>query len=288
MNPLRQKMIEEMDLFGYSNRTKVSYADAVRQLHRYHKSPLSGLTEDDIKSFLLYKKRKGFASSTMRILCSGIRFFYTQVLKTDYKVENIPSIKTSKRLPNVLSTSEVERLITCTDDIMAKTMIMCFYGTGMRLEELRLFPFKNIDSDRMTMKILGKGDKERYVSLSETLLLQLRTYWKHCRPNQFMFENKHTRNPFHRKYLHLRFTEAKERARITKSGGVHMLRHSFATHHIESGTPIYVLQKLLGHADLKTTSKYLWISNSTITSVKSPLDLLVINVSTDDGEVQHV
>ena len=219
-NPLRLQMIEEMDLFGYANRTKASYVDAVRQLHRYHKSPLTQITEDGIKSFLLYKRRSGFASSTMRILCSGIRFFYSQVLKTEYKVENIPSIKTGKRLPNVLSTSEVERLITCTDDIMAKTMIMCFYGTGMRLEELRLFPFQNIYSERMTVKILGKGDKERYVHLSEKLLLQFRAYWKHCRPKHFLFENKHTRKPFHRKYLHLRFTEAKERAHITKAGSV--------------------------------------------------------------------
>lgn len=282
MNPLRQKMIEEMSLFGYSSRTKSSYVDTVRQLHRYHRTPLRHLSEDDIKSFLLYKQRKGFASSTMRILCSGIRFFYTQVLRSGYKVENIPSIKVKRRLPNVLSTSEMERLIDCNDDLMAKTMIMTFYGTGMRLEELRLFPFGNIDSDRMTLKIHGKGDRERYVSLSERLLIQLRAYWKHCRPKRYLFENKHKRDAFGRRYFHFRFIEAKKRARITKSGGVHMLRHSFATHHIESGTPIYVLQRLLGHSNIKTTSRYLWISNQTITSVKSPLDLLVFK-SDDRG-----
>ena len=285
MNPLRQKMIEEMDLFGYSNRTKTSYVDAVRQLHRYHKSPLSKLTEDDLKSFLLYKKRDGMASSTMRILCSGIRFFYTQVLRTGYKVENIPSIKTSKRLPNILSTSEVERLISTTDDIMAKTMIMTFYGTGMRLEELRLFPFANIDSCRMTLKIHGKGDRERYVSLSERLLIQLRAYWKHCRPKHYLFENKHRGGVFGRRYLHFRFIEAKKRARITKAGGVHMLRHSFATHLLEAGVPLIVIQKLLGHVDIKTTTKYTWIAHNTITSVKSPLDLLVI--PEDNGEVHN-
>jgi site-specific recombinase XerD len=286
MNPLRQKMIEEMSLFGYSSRTKASYVDAVSQLARYHQKPLRQLSEDDIKSFLLYKRRKGSASSTLRILFSGIRFFFTQILRADYKVACIPSIKREKRLPNVLSTSEVERLISCTDDMMAKTMIMCFYATGMRLEELRLFPIANIDSGRMALKIHGKGGKERYVSLSETLLVQLRDYWKQCRSKKYLFENKRTGNPFHRRYLSLRFTEAKERARITKSGGVHMLRHSFATHHIESGTPIYVLQRLLGHSNIKSTSWYLWISNNTVTSVKSPLDLLVFNKA--DGEVGHV
>lgn len=282
MNPLRLKMIEELSLFGYSNRTKTCYIDAVSQLYRYHRAPFINLTEADIKSFLLYKQRKGYASSSMRILCAGIRFFYTHVLRTAHIVENIPSIKIKRRLPNVLSTSEMERLLACSHDILTKTMIMSFYATGMRLEELRLFPFQNIDSDRMTMKIHGKGDRERYVSLSESLLIQMRAYWKHARPKHFLFENRHKGTAFGRRYFHHRFTLAKKLAKITKSGGVHMLRHTFATHHIESGTPIHVLQKLLGHMDLKTTSKYLWISNNTITSVKSPLDLLVM--PKDNGE----
>lgn len=195
------------------------------------------------------------------------------MLLSAHKVENIPSIKIKRKLPNVLSTSEMERLIACNGDYLTKTMIMCFCATGMRLEELRLFPFGNIDSERMTMKIHGKGDRERYVSLSPTLLAQMRVYWKQTKPKYYLFENKHKQTAFGRRYFHFRFTEAKKLAKITKSGGVHMLRHTFATHHIESGTPIHVLQKLLGHSDLKTTSKYLWISNNTITSVKSPLDL---------------
>ena len=119
-----------MSLFGYSNRTKTCYIDAVSQLYRYYRAPLLNLIETDIKLFLLYKQHKGYASSSMRILCSGIRFFYTHVLRSAHKIENIPNIKIKRGLPNGLSTSEMERLIACSHDILTKTMIMCFYATG--------------------------------------------------------------------------------------------------------------------------------------------------------------
>jgi integrase/recombinase XerD len=213
----------------------------------------------------------------MRNLRCGIVFFYTQVLNRKMEVEHIPSMKQEFKLPHVLSTSEIERLLSAVTDLKHKTILMTFYATGMRLEELQMLRISNIDSDRMVLKFMGKGKRERYVHLSPVLLQQLRTYWKVYKPKEYLFASKFNK-PYHRRSLQLIFEEAKKLARITKAGGVHMLRHSYATHLFEAGVPAFLIQRLLGHQNLATTQKYIFIAKNSITSVKSPLDLLSIDV----------
>lgn len=185
-------------------------------------------------------------------------------------------MRQERRLPDVLSTSEVERILSAVTDLKQKTILMTFYATGMRLEELRLFRMENIDSHRMTIKFMGKGKRERYVPLSPVLLNQLRLYWKKFQPKGVFFQSIHN-EPYHRRTIQAKFAEAKKLAGIKKAGGVHLLRHSYATHLFEASVPAFIIQKLLGHQNIATTQKYVHIANHTITSVKSPLDLLSIH-----------
>ena len=172
------------------------------------------------------------------------------------EVEHLPSIRQEKRLPMVLSTSEVERLICGVKNFKHKTILMTFYATGMRLEELRLFRVENIDSERMTLKFMGKGKKERYVPLSPVLLNQLRIYWRAYQPKDIFFLS-HSQEPYHRRTIQCVFENAKKAAGIKKAGGVHMLRHSFATHLFEAHVPAFIIQRILGHNSILTTQKYL-------------------------------
>lgn len=276
MKFLRQKTINELKLFGYSGMTLRNYVEAVSSLAKYHGKSPDTLGEEDIKAFLLYSQRRGLAPSSLRNLRCGILFFFTHVLKREVVVKHIPSMKQEFRLPIVLSTSEIERLIEATTDLKHKTILMTFYATGMRLEELRLFRLQNIDSQRMTLKFMGKGKRERYVPLSPVLLAQLRAYWKVYKPKDIFFPSKFER-PYHRRSIQLIFEDAKKLAEIKKPGGVHMLRHSFATHLFEAHVPAFTIQKILGHQNIATTQKYVHVAINTITSVKSPLDLLSLN-----------
>lgn len=276
MNPLRQRLIDELKLFNYSGMTISNYVLAIIALSRFHGKSPDKLGEEDIRNFLLHSQARGLAPSTMRNFRCGIVFFFTHVLRRPFEVERIPSMKQERRLPNVLSTSEIERLLSSAPDLKSKTVLMLFYSAGMRLSELRNFRVQGIDSERMTLKFMGKGKRERYLPLSPILLLQLREYYKVFRPTDYFFTSKF-KTPYHIKNFQSIFTNAKKLAGITKAGGVHMIRHSYATHLFEMGVPALHIQKLMGHKNLATTEKYVLISQDTITSSRSPLDLLNIN-----------
>lgn len=273
MSALRQRTLNELKLFNYSAMTIRNYIEAISTFAKYHGKSPDILGSEDIKAFLLHSQSRGLAPSSTRILRCAILFFFKHVLKKPMEVEHLPSMRQEKRLPMVLSTSEVERLICGVKNFKHKTILMTFYATGMRLEELRLFRLENIDSQRMTLKFMGKGKKERYVPLSPVLLNQLRTYWRVYQPKDIFFLS-HSQEPYHRRTIQSVFENAKKLAGIKKAGGVHMLRHSFATHLFEAHVPAFIIQRILGHNSILTTQKYVRIANQTIAAVKSPLDLL--------------
>ena len=277
MNHLRQRLIDELKLFNYSAMTIRNYIEAINAFAKYHGKSPDTLGEEDIRTFLLYSQRRGLAPSSMRNLRCGIVFFFEHVLRKTLEVERIPSMKQESHLPNVLSTSEIERILSVLTDLKQKTVIMTFYATGMRLNELRNFRIEGIDSKRMTLKFMGKGKRERYVHLSPNLLTQLRSYYRVYKPTDYFFVSKFNR-PYHGRTFQTLFQDAKKLAGITKQGGVHMLRHTYATHLFEAGVPSLLIQKLLGHKNIATTEKYIFIAKDNITSVKSPLDLLNIQV----------
>jgi len=274
MSILRQKMIDELSLFGFSPYTKRNYVEAVVQLTKfYQKSPLK-IGEEEIKRFLLHEQKRGLARSTLRIITNAIRFFYQNVVQQPKSVENVPSIKAPKKLPDVLSMEEVKTLIQLTKNVKHKTILMLLYSTGMRTHELVQLKNQDIDGQRMTVKIMGKGQRQRYLGLSPIMLDQLREYWRIYRPTHLLFTSWKKSVPYSTRSIQRTLHRAKELAGIHKTGGPHLLRHSYATHLYESGVSLPVLQRLLGHRSIKTTSLYIFVAKETVTSVKSLLDMI--------------
>lgn len=282
MSTLRQRTINELKLANYSDMTIRNYVRAISDFSNFHGKSPDKLGEEDVKSFLLHSQSRGLAPSSTGILRCAILFFFKRVLKNPMAVKDLPSIRQEKRLPTVLSTSEVERIICSVKNFKHKTILMTFYATGMRLAELRQFRIENIDSQRMTLKFMGKGKKERYVPLSPVLLNQLRQYWRVYQPKDLLFVSN-SEEPYHPRTIQSVFEKAKKLAGIKKAGGVHMLRHSFATHLFEANVPAFTIQRILGHNSIVTTQKYVRITNHTIASVKSPLDLLDLNALKESG-----
>ncbi len=273
MNQLRYKMSEELSLMGYSKKTSAAYVSAIKLLLEYHNKRPGSITEADIKKFLTYKRNQNLAPSTMRIYRCAIDFFYSYILIKDLKVAHVASTSPSVKLPYVLGVSEVEALIKNAYNLKIQTIIMVFYGTGVRLHELVAIKLSDIDSSRMNIKILGKGNKERYVPLNDILLKQLRNYWEKYRPKEYLFETYDRTKRYSNRSIQHMFKLAMKKTGFTKEGGPHMLRHSYATHLIEGGVPLVMVQRLMGHSSVRTTSGYLWIANQTLSEISSLLIL---------------
>jgi integrase/recombinase XerD len=284
MNQLRYKMAEELSLMGYSKKTNVAYVSAMKLLLEYNNKMPSDITETDIKKFLIYKRNQNLAPSTMRIYRCAIHFFYTYIVLKDLKIAHVASTMPDVKLPNVLGVSEVEALIKNAYNLKIQTIIMLFYGTGIRLHELISIKLSDIDSPRMNIKILGKGKKERYVPLNDILLKQLRNYWQKYRPREYLFETNDRSKRYSTRSIQHMFKLAKKKTGITKEGGPHMLRHSYATHLIEGGVPLVMIQRLLGYSSVRTTSGYLWIANQTLSDITSPLELINLPKEEDADE----
>jgi site-specific recombinase XerD len=179
----------------------------------------------------------------------------------------------------VLSVEEVERLIGCAAKPHHRTFLMLVYGTGMRLAEATNLRARHIDSDRMQIRVeSGKGNKDRYTVLSPVLLKELRAHYRRHGCTDWLFPSKDGHGPACTATGQYAYKVAKKRAGITKEGGIHILRHSFATHMVEGGVNLAVVQRLLGHADLHTTARYLHLSKRGLDNWKSPLDLIVPSI----------
>lgn len=276
MNQLRYKMAEELSLTGYSKKTVASYVRSVRLLLEYFDKTPKQITEDDIRQFLIFKRNQNLCPSTMRIYRCGIRYFYTNIVPRDLKIPQIASTNPEVKVANVLGISEVETLIKKAYNLKVQTMIMLFYGTGIRRAELLSIKLSDIDSSRMVIKILGKGNKERIVPINEILLNQLRAYWKKYQPKEYLFETNDRKKPYSGRSIQHMFNLAKKRAGITKEGGPHMLRHTYATHLVEAGVPLVMVQRLMGHSSIRTTAGYLWIANTILSDIKSPLEFIAL------------
>ena len=276
-------MAEELSLMGYSKKTCSVYVSAMRILLEYHNKMPSAITEADIKTFLIHKRNENLAPSSMRIYRCAIEFFYKYILIKDLKVAHVASTKPKVKLPNVLAISEVETLIKKSYNLKVQTMIMTLYGTGLRRGELLSIKLTDIDSSRMIIKVLGKGNKERYVPINDILLKQFRHYWKVYQPKEYLFETNDRSKKYCGRSIQHMFNLAKKKAGITKEGGPHMLRHTYATHLVEAGVPLVMVQRLMGHSSVRTTSGYLWIANQTLSNIKSPLEF----ISLPDQETEN-
>lgn len=285
MTPLRQKMIRELELARKSPRTVAAYVTAVAQLARHYGRSPEAISLEEVREFLHYLiTQRKVAFSTCNQKLAGIRFFYRCVLGKDDFPLRVPA-KRSGRLPEPLSRSEITRVLEATQNTKHRVLLMTAYGGGLRVSELvHLLP-RDIHSERMLIRVnQGKGRKDRYTLLSQRLLEELRAYWREYRPPHWLFSGKDTSQPLPVATAQKVFAKAKLRAGVKHGRGIHCLRHSFATHLMEVGVPLPTIQRLMGHASLSTTAKYLHVTSKHLGSIRSPLELLRLPEQKDAAE----
>lgn len=273
MSTLRNKMIQQMQLKGYSKNTINTYIDCLESLSRYYKSSPDLLNVDQIREYIHHKLTdEKLSKSWMNQTISALKILHVDILRREWNGLDIPRPRREKKLPVVLSKEEVSKLINAPKNLKHKAMLMVTYSAGLRLQEVCSLKIKDIDSQRMLLRVVqAKGAKDRYSILSPVTLNLLRDYWKMYRVKEWLFENNHNQPLSSRTAQHI-FKNALRKAGINKEVGIHSLRHSFATHLLEQGVSLPIIQQLLGHTSLKTTSIYLHVQQYSVYAVKSPLD----------------
>lgn len=275
MTPLRQQMQADMQLRGLAQRTQKVYLAIVEQLaNYYHQSPAQ-LSQQQIDAYLLYliEQRKLAWSSTNQAACA-LRFLYHVTLHQPDTHCCIVSRRAPAKLPEILSQEEVNRILDGCLCIRHRALLMTTYAAGLRVSETCALKVGDIDSSRMMLRVEdGKGGRDRYSLLSPQLLETLRQYWRAERPRHWLFAKLDGSGPIDVSQAQKAFYRAKRRARITKEGGIHSLRHAFATHLLEAGVDIHTISRLMGHDKITTTARYLHLGKQQA-DTNSPLDLL--------------
>lgn len=270
-----KKLRLEMEYRNYSVNSVKTYCDLMSFLELSLSKNLVDITVEDLKSYLhmaLVKHQRSTSYINQNI--SAYKIFVQDVLKREWEGIKVKRPRREKKLPVVLSINEVERMITSTRNLKHRVMIMLMYSAGLRRMELLQMKPLAIDSSRMLIHISqGKGKKDRYSILSQKTLDILRQYYSLERPKQYLFEpNANPGQMISDRTIDYIVRQSAIRAGITKTVSCHTLRHSFATHLLETGVNIKIIQQFLGHTSLKTTSIYLHLTNINLGSVKSPLE----------------
>jgi site-specific recombinase XerD len=262
MTQLREKMIDEMTLRGFSPRTHQSYLRAVKELAGYYHQPPDQLSADQLQAYFLYLvKERHLSDASCRLYRHAIRFFYLEVLKqAAFDIElHVP--KRKRRIPELLKRTEILRIVRSCINHKHRMLLLTCYGCGLRVSELVKLKLQHIDGERGLLRIeQGKGGKDRHVILAPTLLKALRDYWRLEQPRVWLFPNTHHCQPLSAGSAQKIYQRAKQHAEITKRGGIHSLRHAYATHQLQAGMPLQQLQYQLGHRSIQTTLRYVhWV-----------------------------
>jgi integrase/recombinase XerD len=262
-------------LKSYSASTIKTYINEVGVFLRtvgYH--PADKFSIERIKDYLQYCSEKlGLTENTLHSRMNALKFYYEQVLKREKFFCDIPRPKKANQLPKVLSKEEIIRLLKAIENIKHKTMIMLGYACGLRVSEITGLETKDLDEDRRLLLIRkAKGKKDRIVSISPVMLVMLRQYRLKYTPEKYLFEGQYKGTAYSSRSLQIIIESAKNKANINKTGSMHMLRHSFATHLLDKGTDVVFIQRLLGHNDLKTTLRYLHVTNKDLVNILSPIE----------------
>jgi site-specific recombinase XerD len=279
MTPLRDKMIKAMQLRGFARTTQETYLRVVSKLAQHYGRSPDQLSKDEIQEYVRQLSvDRSLEWNTCNVVVCGLRFLYGQVLGWGEHKFFIPKRRTVCKLPQILGAQELVRLFEATGNPKHRALLMTAYGSGLRANELVSLHVADIDSDRMVIRVRqGKGAKDRYTLLSKRLLAELRSYWRLYHPHgPWLFVGAVPDGPLSRESVKKIYMRAKWKAGIDKAGGVHTLRHSFATHLLEAGVDLRTIQYLLGHRCLKSTARYLQISRPHVAGTQSPLDLLRI------------
>jgi integrase/recombinase XerD len=271
-------MNNAMVLRGFAARTKESYLACVTGLAKYYRCSPDTLDAGAIQAYLLHLiTEKKLAYSSVNQAACAIRFLFGEVLKQPAIWIDIPMAKVPKRLPLILSRDEITRLFAHCRTLRDRTLLETVYAAGLRLSEVCALELSDIESapDRMCIKVRqGKGGKDRYTILSPRLLDSLRLYWRAFRPRRWVFPNPAGDGPIHDQMVQRLYSATRDAADLPSGGGIHTLRHCFATHLLEAGIDLHTIQCLLGHGHISTTMRYLHLARSRLTGTTSPLDLL--------------
>jgi integrase/recombinase XerD len=262
MSPLRQQMIDTMVLKGFAARTQETYLYAITRLAKYYRRSPDQLDVADIERYFLFLLREGkLAPASVRVSVHAIHFLFRQVLQRSLEHCVIRYPKKPQRIPELLSRTEVQLILSHCRNSKHYAMLATCYGAGLRVSELVHLRVRDIDSDREVLHIRqGKGAKDRELILTAGLLYLLRCYWQQYRPYDPLFYGRELRSHVSIATAQKSYTRAKRSAGIDKQGGIHSLRHAYATHQLEAGMPVHQLQGLLGHQSLQTTLRYVhWI-----------------------------
>ncbi|MCI0598407.1 MAG: site-specific integrase [Beijerinckiaceae bacterium] len=283
MSPLRRRMIEDMTVRNLSPATQRSYIHAVSKFSRHFGRSPDRLGLEDVHAFQVHLVSTGISWPSLNQIVCALRFFYGVTLRQDTIPERIPYAREPRKLPVVLGADEVVRFLEAVSSLKSRVALTTAYAAGLRVSEVVGIRVENIDSRRMVIRIEhGKGGKERYAMLSEQLLAILRSYWRLARPKSWLFPGRGEDKPIEPNVLHAACRAAVAAAGLDKRVSVHVLRHSFATHLLENGTDIRIIQVLLGHENLSTTARYTHVSTRLIATTQSPLDRLSLEITPPD------
>jgi site-specific recombinase XerD len=274
-------MLDDMRMRKLEPKTQAGYLRAVRQLAVFLKGSPDSATIEDLRRFQLDMVDRGTSPITLNATITGLKFFFGVTLDRGALMAKMQPVHVPRTLPVVLSRDEVARLIAAAPNQKYQTALSIAYGTGLRVSEVIALKVSDIDSQRMTLRVeQGKGDKDRYAMLSPVLLERLRSWWRvaHAQgkmlPNGWLFPGLNPVDPLSTRQLNRAIHAAAEAAQIDKRVSMHTLRHSFATHLLEQKVDIRVIQVLLGHKRLETTSIYTHVATEILREVVSPLERL--------------
>ena len=281
VSPLRQRMLDDMRMRKLEPKTQAAYIRAVRRLAAFLKHSPDTATVEDLRRFQLHLVDRGISPITLNATITGLKFFFEVTLERRELMARMSPVHVPHKLPVVLSCEEVARLIAAAPNLKYQTALSIAYGAGLRVSEITALKIGDIDSQRMTLRVeQGKGRKDRYAMLSPVLLERLRAWWRlaHAQgkmlPGGWLFPGMDPVDPLTARQLNRAIHAAAVAARIDKRVSMHTLRHSFATHLLEQKVDIRVIQVMLGHKKLETTTVYTQVATELLREVVSPLEKL--------------
>ena len=283
ISPLRQRMIDDMMLRKLSEKTQVQYVRAVRRFTKFFGQSPELASPEDLRRFQMHLVEAGVSPTTINATITGLRFFFEKTLDRPEALKKMSPVRAPQKLPTVLTSDEVARLLEASPNLKAKAALSVAYGAGLRASEVTHLKVTDIDSDRMILHVeQGKGSRDRNAMLSPALLRLLRAWWREGQrlakmlPGGWLFPGVNPVNPMSTRQLNRFVKLAIKQAGIDKRVSLHTLRHSFATHLLEQKVDIRIIQVLLGHQKLNNTARYAHVATKTLTEVDSPLDALKI------------
>jgi integrase/recombinase XerD len=280
MSPLRRRMIEDMTVRNLSPATQRSYVSAVAKFSRHFGHSPDRLDLEDVRAFQVYLVSTGISWPALNQIVCALRFFYGVTLGEATIPERIPYAREPRKLPVVLSADEVVAFLEAVPSLKSRAALTTAYAAGLRTSEVVGLRVEDIDSARGVIAVRGgKGGKDRHVMLSPQLLGILRAYWRLARPPRYLFPGRDDDHPLAPTVLHAACRSAAKAAGLAKRVTIHTLRHSFATHLLENGTDIRIIQVLLGHQNLSSTARYTQVATHVIRATTSPLDRLTLEVT---------